>query len=204
MPPPASAVASNAQCEQFNHADADHQHRKCHGIIVEPISLWVHDTPPGSRFISRAGRQTGSNVAWKGRAWLIGSVPRVPGLYLFLFTPELLRPSYAFGPAGLSCCLPHPRLCPAGMVRCGVSGTLEEVDCLGVRTVCAANGGAFGISLITATRLLIGVLARVPDEPCRNAPLHDMHEKCRSHEVPPLISSRITSSGSIKRHLLLK
>src|SRR5215468_3436032 len=94
MRPPASAVASNAQCEEFNHADPDHQHHKCHRIIVEPISLWVHDTPPGSRFISRADRQTGSNVAWKGRAWgpevpcrafcLFGTLARVPGLYLSL------------------------------------------------------------------------------------------------------------------------
>ena len=51
---------SNAQNEQFNHADSDHQHRKCYGIVVEPIPL-VHEMPPLFPFLSRAGRQQGSN-----------------------------------------------------------------------------------------------------------------------------------------------
>src|SRR5260221_8292841 len=35
---------SNAQCEQFNHADSDHQHCECYGVVVEPMPL--HDVPP--------------------------------------------------------------------------------------------------------------------------------------------------------------
>src|SRR6266480_427358 len=63
--PRTAAVRSQGQCEQFNHADPNHQHGECYGIIVEPISSWVHDTPPLFPLISRAGRQTGSNVRWK-------------------------------------------------------------------------------------------------------------------------------------------
>src|SRR5262249_12156595 len=62
--PRTAAVGSNAQCEQFNDANPDHQHGECHRIIVEPISPWMHGTPPRSRPISRIGRQTGSNGAY--------------------------------------------------------------------------------------------------------------------------------------------
>jgi hypothetical protein len=37
---------SNKQCEQSNHAHADNQHCKCYGIVVQPIQLLLHDTPP--------------------------------------------------------------------------------------------------------------------------------------------------------------
>jgi hypothetical protein len=49
----------NAQCEQFNHADPDHQHCECYGIVVEPMPpLCVHDTPPYSRsLVGVAGRR---------------------------------------------------------------------------------------------------------------------------------------------------
>jgi hypothetical protein len=63
--PSITAAGSQGQCEQFNHADPNHQHDECYGIIVEPISSWAHDTPPLFPLISRAGRQTGSNVRWK-------------------------------------------------------------------------------------------------------------------------------------------
>jgi hypothetical protein len=53
-----NGTRSNAQCEQFNHADPDHQHGECYRIIVEPILPWVHDTPPLFPLISRARRQT--------------------------------------------------------------------------------------------------------------------------------------------------
>src|SRR5262249_35484238 len=55
--PRTAAVGSNAQCEQFNDANPDHQHGECYRIIVEPISPWMHGTPPRSRFISRTRRQ---------------------------------------------------------------------------------------------------------------------------------------------------
>jgi len=48
---------SNAQNDQLDHADSDHEDCECYGIIVEPMPLLLHDTPPFSRFISRAGRQ---------------------------------------------------------------------------------------------------------------------------------------------------
>jgi hypothetical protein len=35
--PRKAALRSNAHCEQSNHADPDHQHGECYGIIVEPI-----------------------------------------------------------------------------------------------------------------------------------------------------------------------
>lgn len=55
---------SNAQCEQFNEADTDHQHRECYGIVVEPMPpLYLHDLPPLLPFVSRAGRGNGSNGA---------------------------------------------------------------------------------------------------------------------------------------------
>src|SRR6516225_2553960 len=47
----------DAQCEQFNRADTDHEHCERDGIVVEPMPLGLHDTPPGSQLISRAGRQ---------------------------------------------------------------------------------------------------------------------------------------------------
>jgi hypothetical protein len=37
--PREAALRSNAHCEQSNHADPDHQHGECYGIIVEPICL---------------------------------------------------------------------------------------------------------------------------------------------------------------------
>jgi hypothetical protein len=37
---------SNAQCEQSNHADSDKQHCECYGIVVQPIHLLLHGTPP--------------------------------------------------------------------------------------------------------------------------------------------------------------
>ena len=46
---------SNAQSEQFNRADTDHEHCEGYGIVVKPIPLRLHDTPPGSRIISRTG-----------------------------------------------------------------------------------------------------------------------------------------------------
>jgi hypothetical protein len=48
---------SNAQSEQFNRADTDHEHCERYGIVVQPIPLRLHDTPPGSHIISRPGRQ---------------------------------------------------------------------------------------------------------------------------------------------------
>ena len=50
-------AGSNAQSEQFNRADTDHEHCERHGIVVQPIPLCLHDTPPGSLIISRTGRQ---------------------------------------------------------------------------------------------------------------------------------------------------
>src|SRR4029453_4822000 len=46
--------------------DPDHDHGKCYRIIFEPISPSVHDTPPGSRFISRTGGETrfSSSLLW--------------------------------------------------------------------------------------------------------------------------------------------
>src|SRR5437870_2570295 len=43
------AVASNAQCEHFNHTNSNHEHRERYGIIMWPIPLLMHDTPPCSR-----------------------------------------------------------------------------------------------------------------------------------------------------------
>src|SRR5262249_19189775 len=61
-PPALNAMStkrSNAQCEQFNHADPDHQHGECYRVIVEPISFLVHDTPPvPASLIGPAGRAT--------------------------------------------------------------------------------------------------------------------------------------------------
>jgi hypothetical protein len=37
-------MGANSQCEQFDHADPDHQHRECYGIVVEP-------RPPFTRMI---------------------------------------------------------------------------------------------------------------------------------------------------------
>src|SRR2546427_7603741 len=75
--PRTAAARSDAQCEQFNHADPDHEHGECYRIIVEPISSWVHDTPPSSRFISRTWEATGSTgshvhpiIAVKEIGWL--------------------------------------------------------------------------------------------------------------------------------------
>src|SRR5262249_29477340 len=45
---------SKAQCDQFNSADTDHEHCERYGIVVKPIPLGLHDTPPCSRFISRS------------------------------------------------------------------------------------------------------------------------------------------------------
>jgi hypothetical protein len=54
-----STKRSNAQCEQFNHADPDHQHGECYRVIVEPISFLAHDTPPvPASLIGPAGRAT--------------------------------------------------------------------------------------------------------------------------------------------------
>jgi len=50
-------AGSNAQCEQFDRADSDHEHCEGYGIVVKPIPLCLHGTPPCSRFISRTGRQ---------------------------------------------------------------------------------------------------------------------------------------------------
>src|SRR5262249_15362364 len=50
-------AGSDAQCEQFNRADTDHEHCERDGIVVEPMPLGLHDTPPGSQPISRTGRQ---------------------------------------------------------------------------------------------------------------------------------------------------
>jgi hypothetical protein len=55
-------AGSNAQSEQFNRTDTDHEHCERYGIVVQPIPLGLHDTPPGSRIISRTGRQIGSNA----------------------------------------------------------------------------------------------------------------------------------------------
>jgi hypothetical protein len=55
-------AGSNAQSEQFNRADSDHEHCERYGIVVQPMPLCLHDTPPGSRIISRTGRQIGSNA----------------------------------------------------------------------------------------------------------------------------------------------
>src|SRR5205823_1728470 len=44
-----AAVASNAQCEHFNHTNSNHEHRERYGIIMWPIPLLMHDTPPCSR-----------------------------------------------------------------------------------------------------------------------------------------------------------
>ena len=46
-------AGSNAQCEQFNRADTDHEHCERDGIVVQPIPLCLHGTPPCSRLISR-------------------------------------------------------------------------------------------------------------------------------------------------------
>src|SRR5262249_3562468 len=48
---------SNAQCEQFNHADPDHQHGECYRVIVEPISPLVHHAPPFPVSLHLAGRR---------------------------------------------------------------------------------------------------------------------------------------------------
>ena len=37
---------SNAQCEQFDRTDTDHEHCERYGIVVQPIPLGLHDTPP--------------------------------------------------------------------------------------------------------------------------------------------------------------
>src|SRR5262245_46140567 len=50
---------SNAQCQQFYHADPDHQHGECYRVIVEPISFLVHDVPPvPASLAGPAGRAT--------------------------------------------------------------------------------------------------------------------------------------------------
>jgi hypothetical protein len=37
---------SNDQCEQFNDAYSDHQHSKCHGVVIEPMRpLYIHRRP---------------------------------------------------------------------------------------------------------------------------------------------------------------
>src|SRR6516162_9577736 len=46
-------AGSNAQCEQFDRADSDHEHCEGYGIVVKPIPLCLHGTPPCSRLISR-------------------------------------------------------------------------------------------------------------------------------------------------------
>src|SRR5215471_14384171 len=59
-PPPRTvteAVGSNAQSEQFNRADTDDEHGECDGIVVQPIPLRLHGTPPCSHPISRPSRQ---------------------------------------------------------------------------------------------------------------------------------------------------
>src|SRR5215472_1521543 len=58
-------AGSKAQCEQFNRADPDHEHCERYGVVVKPIPLGLHDTPPYSRCISRTGRPIGSNAAHK-------------------------------------------------------------------------------------------------------------------------------------------
>src|SRR5262245_39575197 len=58
-------AGSKAQCEQFNRADPDHEHCERYGVVVKPIPLGLHDTPPFSRCISRTGRPIGSNAAHK-------------------------------------------------------------------------------------------------------------------------------------------
>src|SRR5262249_5807295 len=37
---------SKAQCEQFDRTDTDHEHCERYGIVVQPIPLGLHDTPP--------------------------------------------------------------------------------------------------------------------------------------------------------------
>jgi hypothetical protein len=41
---------SNKQCEQLDHADSDHEHCECYGIVVQTVQPLLHDTPPCSRF----------------------------------------------------------------------------------------------------------------------------------------------------------
>ena len=43
--------SSNAPCEQLNHAQANHQHRERHGIVIEPIP--VVSTHGGSPHIAQ-------------------------------------------------------------------------------------------------------------------------------------------------------
>jgi hypothetical protein len=37
---------SNAQCEQPNRAESDSQHCERYGIVVQPVHLLLHGTPP--------------------------------------------------------------------------------------------------------------------------------------------------------------
>ena len=39
---------SHKQSEQFNHTNSDHEHCKCHGIVVQPVQPLLHGTPPCS------------------------------------------------------------------------------------------------------------------------------------------------------------
>jgi hypothetical protein len=58
----------NAQCEQFNHADSDHEHGECYGIVVEPMPPMHDYAPPFPAVL----------VALAGRMVQIRRVP--PGL----------------------------------------------------------------------------------------------------------------------------
>ena len=69
---------SNAQCQQFNHADPDQQHGECYRVIVEPISLLVHDVPR-SRFINWTGG-TRYNILNKGLTSISMNPGARPGL----------------------------------------------------------------------------------------------------------------------------
>jgi hypothetical protein len=39
---------SHKHSEQFNHTNSDHEHCKCHGIVVQPVQPLLHGTPPCS------------------------------------------------------------------------------------------------------------------------------------------------------------
>ncbi len=67
---------SHKQCEQFNHANSDHEHGECHGIIVQPVQPLLHGTPPCSPTLGE--REDPRNNASGGLAF-----PCPPGIRLF-------------------------------------------------------------------------------------------------------------------------
>ena len=46
LPAPTGDGGSNDHCEQFDQCDANHQHRDCDRIVIEPMP--IRDTPPWS------------------------------------------------------------------------------------------------------------------------------------------------------------